>query len=639
MVFVGLSECCYCQHPGNIFANQYDTDRTLSVLQELSSNYYRGVYENMNASDLIKMQLRYFAEFQNPEARLQKDLQKLNTSEAIDKVYEAYGTSSRKINGETRVLFKTPTDTDKRDSSHANPYSLIGVGIKNNNNFYLKNNSYSGYFTDNLNGFRPDNINSHQSNLPSDTVADGNPTLDRIGNFPAKFLKKVNGKISTLRKQLDKQSKNYIHKLLKQESRLKDQFCRLDSNAAKNVFSTNAEKEYTSLLLQLRSDSTVAISKNISGEYYSYIDSLQTALSYLGKNRQLLDASKIAPEKVESTLKNLLVLQSKMQDADQIKQFIQQRKEQFKGYLRQFTTLSPRITKAYQSYNKQLFYYAEQVKAYRETLNDPDKVMKLAFTILNKVPAFTNFMKKNSILASIFNLTGTYSPSVIGQGLSTRDQVLASLQNRMTATGGPNPSSFVQQNIQSAQGVVNQLRDKFTSNGNNNGADIDVPNFHPNDQKTKSFLKRLQLGTDLQTVHGNYYFPATTDFGVSLGYKIDSKNAIGIGASFKMGWGKDINHINLSGQGASIRSFVDINIKKSFYASGGFEYNYQHPFEPVNLPQLKSWQQSGLVGISKKISLKTKFIKSMKTQLLWDFLSYHQIPRAQPLKFRVGYSF
>jgi hypothetical protein len=270
-------------------------------------------------------------------------------------------------------------------------------------------------------------------------------------------------------------------------------------------------------------------------------------------------------------------------------------------------------------------------------------MMKLALTVLNKVPAFTNFIRNNSILASAFNLSGSYNPAATGIGLSTRDQVMAAFQNQLggpsAAAGGPNPSSITQQSLGSAQGSADQLSDKFNSLGGGGGTDIDIPDFKPNNQKSKSFLKRLQLGTNMQTVNSSYFFPATTDFGLSLGYKLDSKNVIGIGASYKLGWGQDINHIRLSGQGASLRSFVDINIKKNFYISGGFEYNYQQPLSIPRLPQLKDWQQSGLVGLSKIVSLKTKFLKSSKVQFLWDFLSYQQVPRTQPIKFRVGYNF
>jgi len=60
-----------------------------------------------------------------------------------------------------------------------------------------------------------------------------------------------------------------------------------------------------------------------------------------------------------------------------------------------------------------------------------------------------------------------------------------------------------------------------------------------------------------------------------------------------------------------------------------------------NIEQLKDrsvWQYSGLAGLSKVVSLKTKFFKKTKLQLMWDFLSYEQVPRTQALIFRVNYN-
>ena len=54
---------------------------------------------------------------------------------------------------------------------------------------------------------------------------------------------------------------------------------------------------------------------------------------------------------------------------------------------------------------------------------------------------------------------------------------------------------------------------------------------------------------------------------------------------------------------------------------------------------MNGWQQSGLIGISKVISLKTKLFKKTSIKLLWDFLSYQQMPRTQPVIFRAGYNF
>jgi hypothetical protein len=174
----------------------------------------------------------------------------------------------------------------------------------------------------------------------------------------------------------------------------------------------------------------------------------------------------------------------------------------------------------------------------------------------------------------------------------------------------------------------------------------DLQGFKPNDQRTKTFWKRLEYGTNFQTTKSNF-FPVTTDIALSVGYKLNNKSTIGIGASYKLGWGENIKHISITQQGVGLRSFLDVKIKGSFYASGGFEYNYQ-PLSPeviTNVASLGKWQdptawtRSGLIGISKIVSIKSKFFKKTKVQLLWDFLSYQQVPRIQPVKFRVGYNF
>ncbi|MBL0357869.1 MAG: hypothetical protein IPP72_13720 [Chitinophagaceae bacterium] len=69
------------------------------------------------------------------------------------------------------------------------------------------------------------------------------------------------------------------------------------------------------------------------------------------------------------------------------------------------------------------------------------------------------------------------------------------------------------------------------------------------------------------------YFPVTSDIAVSVGYKLNDKSVIGIGASFKLGFGRGWDNIKLSSQGLGLRSFIDWKLKGSFYISGGYEQN------------------------------------------------------------------
>jgi len=493
---------------------------------------------------------------------------------------------------------------------------------------------------------------------------------NKVVNLPAGFFSKIQSRTAKLDAQLTKNTESYVQGMTSKEARLRRKMARLDSTdtsgarKSATLFSGNPEKRYASLLQKLKSDTSTVI-RVMHGQYLPYADSLQGMLKFLQANPQLLNTSKFSPADVQNSLNQVAQLQNKLQVAGEIQQFTQQRQSQIQQYLSQYSKLPAGLTNTYTSYNKQLYYYSAQVKAYKEALNDPDKRMQLAMTVLDKVPAFTSFIKSNSMLSSALNLPGTYNPSITGQGLSTRDEVLAVLQNQMCkgssgsnglpgggagaaaapgggadgSSGGADVSSLAQKNMQSAQDQVDQLRSKLSSYGNSSGPDVDIPNFQPNSQKTKSLLKRLEYGFNIQTVHSTFFYPSTTDIALTVGYKLNDKNVIGIGASYKLGWGQDLSHLSLTSQGMSLRSFVDINLKKSFYISGGFEYNYQQPFKLADMPTLKDWQPSGLIGLSKIVSLKTKVLKKTKLQLLWDFLSYQQVPKAPPFVFRVGYGF
>jgi hypothetical protein len=465
------------------------------------------------------------------------------------------------------------------------------------------------------------------------TQAQGQSPSGQLITLPSKFFSKVNDKIGKLNKQLSKQTEKYLRRLLKQEEKLKRKLSRIDTTASKQLFA-NASTRYEQLINNMKMpDSKVGAS---SGEYLPYLDSLKGSLSFLEKNNDLLQEMKSIGPKVSKSLAGVGELQSRLQHAEQVKQFIRQRKQQLTEALHKYTKLPGSFTKGLQQFNKESFYYAQQVREYKEILNDPDKITQKALTILNKLPPFQEFMKQHSELAGLFGLPAGYGNVANLGGLQTRAQVQSMIQGQLAAAG-PGGPQMLQQNLQAAQAQLNKFKDKLNQLGKGSG-DIEMPDFKAKSQRTKTFLERLEIGTNLQSVKSNYFFPTTTDLGLSVGYKLSDKSTIGIGGSYKVGWGKDIRNIVVTSQGAGLRSFLDVKLKGSFYASGGFEYNFQ-PLDTNGISMNTMWTKSALLGVSKVVSLKSKFFKKTKLQLLWDFMSYEQIPKTQPLKFRVGYNF
>lgn len=437
-------------------------------------------------------------------------------------------------------------------------------------------------------------------------------------DFPGKLLRKMQERTTGLDQGLTAQTTRYLQRMQQQEEKMRKKLSRVDSNAAKQLFTGSAE-QYTALANKMLTD-TGAPGSGLNGTYKPYLDSLQGMMKYLG-----------APGPVQQ-------LQAKMADADQAQAFIQQRKQQIKAYLSQRADLQNLLGGRYAALNKEAYYYSQQLREYREMWDHPDQVEQKALAMLNKLPAFQTFMKNNSQLAGLFHLPGNYDSPTALAGLQTRDQVASQIQSQVAA-GGPGGAGALQGNLQSAESQLDGYKDKLDKLGQGNG-NADMPDFKPNDQKTKTFWHRLEYGANFQTTHNNYYFPTVTDLGLSLGYKLGHSNVAGIGASYKIGWGNGIQHVALSSQGVGLRSFLEIKIKNSWSATGGFEYNYTTPFTSFqDLRAIERWTKSGLVGISKTVSMKNRVFKKTKLQLLWDFLSYQAVPKTQPIIFRIGYGF
>lgn len=454
-------------------------------------------------------------------------------------------------------------------------------------------------------------------------------TMQSSQPVSSKYLDIASSKAGKLEDRLDKHTAKALQQWQKQEARIKRKLAKTDSAKAVAVFG-NAKQQYEQLEQKLQSKASLQ-------QYIPSLDTLSSSLKFLQQNPQLLSNAKEAKEKLTTALSKVNGMQGKFQQAEEVKQFIKQRRELLKNQLGNLG-----VAKELKKLNKQAYYYSEQLNEYKSLLKDHKKTERKALELLSKSKLFNNFMRKNSMLALLFRLPGDPNDPVAQTslvGLQTRAQVNGLIQQQI-ASGGPNAQQQLQQNIQGAQSQLSTLKNKITQMGVSS-SDAEMPEgFKPNNQKTKSFLKRLELGTNIQSQKANGYFPVTSDLGLSVGYKLNDKSIIGIGASYKLGWGKNIRHINITQQGAGLRSFVDYKIKGSFWLSGGYEMNYRSEFENVDeLKDLNAWQQSGLVGLSKVVSLKTKFFKNTKLQLLWDFLSYKRVPKvSQPIVFRVGYS-
>lgn len=444
---------------------------------------------------------------------------------------------------------------------------------------------------------------------------------------PGKYFSQVSGKSLHFEKLVNKRSQKALDRLDRQEKKMRAKLARIDSVAAKNIFSRSIDS-IGNLQARLKQKAGKYDPSKPGASYSGYLDTLQNSLSFLKDTKSLGGQSKALQDKVSGSLQSVQQLQAQLQQAEQIKAYIRERKQQLKGQLAQYTG----FTKDLGKFNKEAYYYGQQLKEYKEVLKDKKKAEARALEVLKKVPAYNDFLQKNSQLASLFNFSSGGSTQSL-EGLQTRAQVEQLIQQRLGG-GGPNAGAAVRQQMSQARERFNELKDKFPDL--NNAADM--PGFKPNEMKTKSFLQRLEFGGNMQFARSTQYFPTTGDIGGQIAYRFNKNGSAGLGAAYKLGMGTGFNNIRFSHQGLGLRSFLDWKLKGTMYVNGGFEQNYNAVF--TNTDQLKNidnWQGSALIGISKKYKVSSKLKGNVI--LLYDFLHNQHVPRTDPIKLRLGYNF
>ena len=448
-----------------------------------------------------------------------------------------------------------------------------------------------------------------------------------VDRLSTKMLLGVEKKYHKLEDKVTSYSERSLKRLKKQEKKLQRKLAQKDSLAAKQVFANTNEKY--SRLLQKIHNPTADLNKSLNN-YLPGLDSLQTTFSFLDKAGAKIPG--LPTEKlrqIQAISTQLKSLQAQLQSAGDIKKVLQERKQYLKEQLDKFG-----LGDQLKQINKQVYYYQQQLNEYKSLINDPEKLEKKILGLVREVPAFKDFISKNSFLAQLFPMPNGYGTADALQGLQTRTSVQQQLGQRL-AGAGANPQQYLQQQVQAAQSQLSALKDKVNKLGGGS-SDMAMPEFKPNNQKTKSFWKRIEYGLNIQSQKTNAFLPTTSDIALTMGYKLNDKSTIGMGAGYKLGWGKNISNIHLTSQGVSLRSYLDIKLKGSIWISGGYEENYQHEFAKIDqLKDLNAWQKSGLIGLAKKYNIGKK---KGNVQLLWDFLSYSQVPRTTALKFRIGYT-
>ena len=478
-------------------------------------------------------------------------------------------------------------------------------------------------------------FSSHYCGAQSDSILQ---TLHNLQQVPVKYITTIDNKIDKYSTRITSKTEKTLAKLSKWENKIKGILDKVSPETSAKLFGNN-QTTFSTLLQKIKEGKTVA--EGYKTKYNEYRDKLTTNIKYLETQKDKIDKKLLNP--INDAKKKLDELEQDISNTEAVEAFIKERKKQLVNEAVKHIGKSKYLTKI----DKEAYYYVETLRNYKELFSDKKKAEEVALKILNKIPAFNTFIEENSILGSLFRSPNNSGNPPNLAGLQTRATIQELIQTRIAA-GGPNAQQQVSENLQKAQAYLTQLKDKIIKAGGGN-SDMEIPDFKPkNQQKTKTVFQRLELGSNFQFAKNNSLMPTVADIAMSIGYKLNDKSLAGIGASYKIGLGS-IQHISISHQGIGIRSFIDWKapfgspkggMLSGFYISGGFEMNHNAQFK--NIAQLKNynqWQQAGLIGLTKKLPIKTKWTKGAKLQILYDVMARKHTPVSQPILFRTGYNF
>jgi hypothetical protein len=156
-----------------------------------------------------------------------------------------------------------------------------------------------------------------------------------------------------------------------------------------------------------------------------------------------LPGGKEQVNKLQQALKNVNSLEGKLNQAEQIKTYLRERRQQLRDQLSKFG-----FSKELNKFSKEAFYYSQQLNEYKAMLEDPKKLQQKALGLVQKIPAFQQFFKEHSELAGLFRLPDNYGSMESLQGLQTRAEVQGLIQQQLSA-GGPNAPTMLQTGVSS----------------------------------------------------------------------------------------------------------------------------------------------------------------------------------------------
>jgi hypothetical protein len=465
------------------------------------------------------------------------------------------------------------------------------------------------------------------------SYAQADSTLQALQQLPKKYISSIENKVEKYSSRISNKTEKTLEKLSRWENKIKTMLQRANPETANKLFA-DGQLTFSEALKKYKAGKSVA--EGYKANYDKYRDELNTQLKYIEEKKELLDKRLLQP--INNAKSQVTELEKNVENTEAMEKFIMERKKK----LIDESIIILGKSKYLKRINKEVFYYAETLRNYKTIFSDPKEIETKLMGILAKNPAFQKFAQQNSQLANVFGFPVSFGGAPAGgsvpivNGLASRASLQQYGLDNFSAINTGNLQQFIESKIPELSSGLGLLQAKL--DGLKELKSKELPDFKYNSQRTKSFRKRLELGSDLQFGKRIQALPSSGNISLKLGYKLNDQSSAGIGMSYMMGLGQGWNKIHLSSEGIGMRTYVKWKLKKGFDIQGGGEWNYMIGFKKIaELKDFDSWQQSALLGLGKSISSGKK--KKGTVQILFDFLYNKHQPVTQPFSLRYGYNF
>ena len=392
-----------------------------------------------------------------------------------------------------------------------------------------------------------------------------------------------------------------------------------------------------------------------SGPYVARFDSLFSLFEFMENGNAKL------PYLAEARAK-LINLKKQIYFSGKLNEWLGNREEQWSRILTGRGSFIPNdIKKIFNEWQGEVNIFKQQFINWKEALYDSKRMEREVLALLNKLPAFKDFMSRNSELARLFGPVGGAGNTLAGQalpGLQSIQSISQELQFRfgseMVQGGG-----LLQQQLQAGmdqlgqtqapdisgivQGINLPVESTSSLFGEARGGGVVSPaHKEATELKAKPFGKRFEFGWNLQSAMRLQDFPAVRDAGLSLGYKLNPRSVIGVGVAYKFGLGENWKNIEWTHEGVGLRSYLDWRLTEAggkifrgLWLTGGFEMNYWSRIaRNVQWKEL-AWRPAGVIGLTKAIPGKRH---NGKFQVLFNYLNIN-LPLGDRISIRWGKTF